>query len=112
MSTAISLRKQGIEVDLIDLDPQWRVYGAGITITGATLRAFQALGILDAVMERAYTGDGIQVCEAQGAPSHVDTFDHKPLLTRDNGKPSSRGNATLLGSPFEFAPLNLRSGAA
>ena len=40
----------------------------------------------------------------QGAPSHVDTFDHKPLLTRDHGKPSSRGNATLLGSPFEFAP--------
>ena len=40
----------------------------------------------------------------QGAPSHVDTFDHKPLLTRDHGKPSSRGNATLLGSPFDFAP--------
>ena len=32
----------------------------------------------------------------QGGPSHVDTFDHKPLLTRDNGKPSSRGNASLL----------------
>jgi len=40
----------------------------------------------------------------QGAPSHVDTFDHKPLLTRDHGKPSSRGNASLLGSPFDFAP--------
>ncbi len=40
----------------------------------------------------------------QGAPSHVDTFDHKPLLTRDHGKPSSRGNASLLGSPFEFSP--------
>ena len=40
----------------------------------------------------------------QGGPSHVDTFDHKPLLTRDNGKPSSRGNASLLGSPFEFKP--------
>jgi hypothetical protein len=40
----------------------------------------------------------------QGGPSHVDTFDHKPLLTRDSGKPSSRGNASLLGSPFEFKP--------
>jgi hypothetical protein len=40
----------------------------------------------------------------QGGPSHVDTFDHKPLLTRDHGKPSSRGNASLLGSPFEFRP--------
>jgi hypothetical protein len=37
----------------------------------------------------------------QGAPSHVDTFDQKPLLTRDNGK-QSKGFANLLGSPFEF----------
>lgn len=40
----------------------------------------------------------------QGGPSHVDTFDHKPLLTRDNGKASTRGFASLLGSPFEFKP--------
>lgn len=71
MSTAISLRKQGIEVDLIDLDPQWRVYGAGITITGATLRAFKALGILDAVMDQAYTGEGIQICDVNGHPLHT-----------------------------------------
>jgi len=39
----------------------------------------------------------------QGGPSHVDTFDYKPLLTRDNGK-ASKGFANLLGSPFEFKP--------
>jgi hypothetical protein len=39
----------------------------------------------------------------QGGPSHVDTFDHKPLLLRDHGKPG-RGVAGLLGSPFEFRP--------
>ncbi len=38
----------------------------------------------------------------QGAPSHVDTFDYKPLLNRDHGKASGRGVATLLGSPFDF----------
>ncbi len=37
----------------------------------------------------------------QGAPSHVDTFDYKPLLNTDNGK-QSKGFAKLLGSPFEF----------
>jgi len=26
-------------------------------------------------------------CFMQGGPSHIDTFDHKPLLTRDHGKP-------------------------
>ena len=40
-----------------------------------------------------------------GAPSHVDTFDFKPRLTADTGKPSpvARLNgAKLLGSPWEF----------
>jgi len=38
----------------------------------------------------------------QGAPSHVDTFDYKPQLTKDHGK-DARGIAKLLGSPFEFS---------
>jgi 2-polyprenyl-6-methoxyphenol hydroxylase-like FAD-dependent oxidoreductase len=66
MSAAIMLSRQGVQVDLVDLDPHWRVYGAGITITGATLRAFKAIGILDEVMADAYTGDGIQVCDRGG----------------------------------------------
>ena len=46
-----------------------------------------------------------------GGPSHVDTFDYKPLLARDNGKtlPESMvkslnadPNAKLLGSPWAF----------
>ncbi|MEO6340560.1 MAG: FAD-dependent oxidoreductase, partial [Caulobacteraceae bacterium] len=40
MTAAISLRRIGHVVDLVDLDPQWRVYGAGISITGMSLRAF------------------------------------------------------------------------
>lgn len=66
MSAAITLRKHGVEVDLIDIDPQWRVYGTGITITGATLRALKALGVLDAVIASAYAGQGIQVCDMSG----------------------------------------------
>ncbi len=41
-----------------------------------------------------------------GAPSHVDTFDYKPRLAADTGKPSpvARLNgATLLGSPWTFS---------
>jgi len=38
----------------------------------------------------------------RGGPSHVDTFDHKPNLLRDDGKSTSFGNRKLLGSPFEF----------
>lgn len=37
---------------------------------------------------------------AQGAPSHVDTWDYKPELTRMNGKSIADGIA--MGSPFKF----------
>jgi hypothetical protein len=45
----------------------------------------------------------------KGGPSHVDTFDHKPKLTADDGKapPFGRGRGPLagklLGSPWKFA---------
>lgn len=41
----------------------------------------------------------------QGGPSHVDTFDYKPRLEADHGKPSNgRGKGrTLLKSPFKFS---------
>jgi 2-polyprenyl-6-methoxyphenol hydroxylase-like FAD-dependent oxidoreductase len=66
MSCAIMLRRAGIEVSLVDLDPQWRVAGAGITITASTLRAFKTIGILERVMEEGHTHDGIRVCTVDG----------------------------------------------
>jgi hypothetical protein len=38
---------------------------------------------------------------AQGAPSHVDTWDYKPSLTRLNGKTITDGGIAM-GSPFQF----------
>jgi len=37
----------------------------------------------------------------RGAPSHVDTFDYKPKLTADSGKPGKYG-PNLMGSPWKF----------
>ena len=41
----------------------------------------------------------------RGAPSHVDLFDYKPQLNKDNGKPArgGRGRGTLMGSQWEFS---------
>ena len=66
MSSAITLRKLGLAVDVIDRDPDWRVYGAGMTITRPTMRAFRDLGILDELITLAYDGDGIRICEPNG----------------------------------------------
>lgn len=54
MATAIALAQRGIAADLIDIDPQWKVLGAGVTITGPTLRAFKALGIVEDVQAEGY----------------------------------------------------------
>ncbi|BEV00226.1 FAD-dependent monooxygenase [Novosphingobium olei] len=66
MSAAISLRMHGVDVDLIDIDPQWRALGAGMTITGPTLRAFDSLGVLDAVREKGYISDRTKFFSADG----------------------------------------------
>lgn len=38
----------------------------------------------------------------RGGPSHVDTFDYKPKLTQDDGKPGKRPGTKLLGSKWKF----------
>jgi 2-polyprenyl-6-methoxyphenol hydroxylase-like FAD-dependent oxidoreductase len=61
MAAAIELRRQGIQVDVAEIDPGWRSYGAGISLGGATLRAFRRLGILDAFLEQGAASDGVEV---------------------------------------------------
>ncbi len=39
---------------------------------------------------------------AQGAPSHLDTWDPKPMLTKMNGK-TIGGDGVAMGSPFTFS---------
>lgn len=66
MSAAIQLRRQGHEVDLVEIDPGWRSYGAGISLGGATLRAFRTLGILEAFLEQGSATDGVHLCLPHG----------------------------------------------
>jgi 2-polyprenyl-6-methoxyphenol hydroxylase-like FAD-dependent oxidoreductase len=61
MSAAIELRKCDIDVDLVELDADWQSYGAGISLGGATLRAFRTLGILDAFLAQGFAGDGVEL---------------------------------------------------
>ena len=68
MSAATMLARSGVEVCLVDLDPGWRVAGAGITLTASTLRAFKTLGILDRVIEEGHAHEGIRACDVRGRP--------------------------------------------
>jgi 2-polyprenyl-6-methoxyphenol hydroxylase-like FAD-dependent oxidoreductase len=68
MSAAIELRKRGAEVDLVEVDDGWRNYGAGISLGGATLRAFRQLGILETFLREGSAVDGLQACLPDGTP--------------------------------------------
>lgn len=68
MSAAIELRKRGAEVDLVELDADWRNYGAGISLGGATLRAFDQLGILDDFLREGSAADGVALHLPDGTP--------------------------------------------
>jgi 2-polyprenyl-6-methoxyphenol hydroxylase-like FAD-dependent oxidoreductase len=66
MACAISLQRAGIRVDLAEIDPAWKIYGAGITITGPTLRALQILGVLEEVKKHGATWEGISIYTRDG----------------------------------------------
>ncbi|MBO9580432.1 MAG: FAD-dependent oxidoreductase [Sphingobium sp.] len=75
MTSALALSAKGVGVTLVDADPNWRVYGAGISITGISLRAFDDLGILDEVRARGHVGSGMRGRSVDGtvifqAPAH------------------------------------------
>lgn len=66
MAAAIQCARHGLEVDLVEIDPGWRSYGAGISIGGATLRALGTLGVLPRFLEEGSGHDGAQVYTPTG----------------------------------------------
>jgi 2-polyprenyl-6-methoxyphenol hydroxylase-like FAD-dependent oxidoreductase len=86
MSCAIQMRKAGIAVDLIDMDPEWRIYGAGITITGPTLRALATVGVLDEVVRHGATWNKAKIHDQAGR--FLAGMDQQPLAA---GLPATAG---------------------
>jgi 2-polyprenyl-6-methoxyphenol hydroxylase-like FAD-dependent oxidoreductase len=68
MAAAIELRRRQATVDLVEIDPGWRSYGAGISLGGATLRAFRTLGILDDFLKQGFAADGVDLFTPTGHP--------------------------------------------
>jgi 2-polyprenyl-6-methoxyphenol hydroxylase-like FAD-dependent oxidoreductase len=68
MCAAIELRKRDVEVDLVEADPEWRVYGAGIAISAPSLRSFQRVGVLDSILEQGAASEGLDLFLANGTP--------------------------------------------
>ncbi|WDF72532.1 FAD-dependent monooxygenase [Novosphingobium sp. KACC 22771] len=86
MAAAIALSERGVKVELIDLDPEWRVYGAGITITGPTLRAYRRLGLLDAIKAQGAITTKTRLFKYDG--THLRDLD-EPII--EEGLPATGG---------------------
>lgn len=66
MSAALSLKALGADIELLEIDPNWRTDGAGITVSGPSLRAIQALGVLPQFLEYGDMHDGFESFTADG----------------------------------------------
>jgi 2-polyprenyl-6-methoxyphenol hydroxylase-like FAD-dependent oxidoreductase len=86
MASAIRFREAGVAVDLIDIDPDWRVYGAGITITGVTLRSYKRLGLIDAIKAEGAITNGSRIFRFDGV--HLQDLD-EPVI--EEGLPATGG---------------------
>jgi 2-polyprenyl-6-methoxyphenol hydroxylase-like FAD-dependent oxidoreductase len=74
MALAISLQRAGITTEIAEIDRDWRVYGAGITLTGPALRALDRLGLLAQIAADAACYDATRICDVEGRiilPSRV-----------------------------------------
>lgn len=68
MSAALMLSRAGVAVRLIDIATEWKMVGAGLTISASTLRAMQMAGLLDDMRRLGHTHAGIRVCDVAGRP--------------------------------------------
>lgn len=81
MTAALMLGRAGVQVSLIDLATEWKMVGAGLTLSAPTLRAMRMAGILDDVIQKGHTHAGIRVCDVAGRPQRMVTS--PPLCDAD-----------------------------
>src|SRR5579875_599401 len=68
MSLAICLARQQRNVELIDLDPDWRAVGAGLSLNNASLRAFDRVGVLGELRKHGDVHAGLKLYDIAGRP--------------------------------------------
>jgi 2-polyprenyl-6-methoxyphenol hydroxylase-like FAD-dependent oxidoreductase len=68
LCAAIALRRQGVEVDLVEIKSDWTVYGVGIIQQSNVVREMARLGVLDRYLDAAYSFEDVGIYDLQGKP--------------------------------------------
>ncbi len=66
LCAAIALRRQDIEVELVELKAQWTVYGVGIIQQSNVVREMAKLGVLDGYLDAAYAFEDVTINTTAG----------------------------------------------
>ena len=66
LSAGIALRKKGYDVEIIEKDPEWTVYGVGIIQQNNVIRAMYELGVIDDYIDAGYGFDHVKIFAPNG----------------------------------------------
>lgn len=66
LSATIALRRAGVEVDVVELNPRWDVYGVGIIQPANAIRALDALGLAEQAVAQGFKMVGSRFHTSQG----------------------------------------------
>lgn len=66
LSAAIALRGVDIDVDLVEINPEWSVYGVGIIQPANALRALGVIGVAERCIEEGFPFEGTRTFDADG----------------------------------------------
>lgn len=111
LSTAIALKKYGINAEIVEVAKEWKVYGVGIIQPSNVLRALDTIGLAEACIARGGGFNGWDLCDSNG-----NKFTHVPNrnVGRD-GFPAINGITrpllhTILSEAALAADINVRLG--
>ena len=66
LSSTIALRRAGVEVDVVEINPKWDVYGVGIIQPGNAIRALDQLGLAEQAIAEGFAIQGSRFRDGEG----------------------------------------------
>jgi 2-polyprenyl-6-methoxyphenol hydroxylase-like FAD-dependent oxidoreductase len=66
LTATVALRQVGFEVDVVEINPQWSIYGVGIIQQGNALRALDAIGLAEKCVALGHPMGSVRFHDSQG----------------------------------------------
>jgi 2-polyprenyl-6-methoxyphenol hydroxylase-like FAD-dependent oxidoreductase len=66
LTAAIALKQQGIDSEIVEINPAWSVYGVGIIQPSNALRVLMQIGLGESCVANGFGFPGWRICDSQG----------------------------------------------